>query len=223
MKSLADLITEELSEDLRWREQELALMRKQLVTSATGSLQEKVFLRANLAMIYAHYEGFCKFALEIYLDALDRLKLKRKDLKWPLATYSLGKLHKELLAEKDKTSFFSHMLNEFDRHLDEVAEYERPGQIANLWPDLLEKWLVRLNLGADYVSRERTLLESLVNSRNQIAHGKKLMVSSRSELDKYANAATLAMHEVAIGIADSLETKAYLRYSKVNTILGHAV
>lgn len=223
MTSLSDFVTKQLSDDLRWREEEMALMRKQLIVSPVGSVQEKALLRANLAMIYAHYEGFCKFALESYVDALERLQLKRKDLKWPLATFSLANFHKDLVAEKDRDKFFSRFLTEFDKHLDQTAEYERPPQIANLWPDLLAEWLLRLNLSAHYVKGERTLLDSLVNSRNQIAHGKKLMVSDRSQLDQYAHAAQLAMHEVALGISDALEKKTYKRYGVVQTILGHAV
>ena len=174
-------------------------------------------------MLYAHYEGFCKFALEVYIDALDKLKLKRKDLKWPLATFSLSKFHKELRVEGDRTEFFSRFLSEFDKHLDQTAEYERFPQIANLWPNLLTEWLNRLNLSAHHVASEYTLLESLVTSRNQIAHGKKLIVSSRSQLDQYANAALLAMHEVALGIAEALEKKSYKRHGMVYTILGHAL
>lgn len=223
MSSLADVVTEELSSDLRWREDELAMMRKQLIVAPLGSLQEKVLLRANLAMIYAHYEGFCKFALELYIDSLEKLRLKRKDLNWPLAAFSLANLQKELMAESDRNKFFARFMTEFDKHLDMAAEYERPRQIANLWPDLLAEWLIRLNLSAQYVTSERTLLESLVTSRNQIAHGKKLMVSSRSQLDRYAHAAQLAMHEVALGIADALEKKTYKRHATVCTILGHAV
>lgn len=223
MRSLADLVAQELTDDLKWREDELALMRKQLVVSLPGSLQEKVYLRANLAMIYAHYEGFCKFALEEYIGALEKLQLKRRDLKWPLAAYSLRALHKELTKKTDRTEFFTHFMTEFDKHLDQVADYERPQQIANLWPQLLLEWLGRLDLQSRCVSDERTLLESLVYSRNQIAHGKKLTVASRVELDKYSRAATLAMHEVAIGITEALEKELYKRHSIVNTILGHAV
>ena len=223
MASFADLVTKELSDDLVWREQELAFMRKQLIVAPVGSIQEKTLLRANLAMIYAHYEGFCKFALELYIDALERLKLKRKELVWPLAAFSMGKLHKVLCAETERVAFFSAFINEFEKQLEEVAEYDRLPQIANLWPDLLHDWLSRLDLSSEYVTNGHATLEALVYNRNQIAHGKKLMVASRAELDKFSEAATLAMHEVAVGISEALEKRTYRRHSFVNTILGHAV
>lgn len=223
MSPFAKFYADELDKDLKWREVELAILRKQLLQTTVGSTQERTFLRTNLAMIYAHYEGFCKFALSTYTDALAKLPLKRVDLKWAIAAQSLGKLHNELRAIADPSEYFSKLFQELDTHLNSPATYEKPENVANLWPDLLMSWQKRLGLDSTVVQNEKTRLESLVNSRNQIAHGKNLTVASRSELDKHAEAATLAMHEVAIGITDALDKKLYARASKVMTILPHAI
>ena len=223
MTTFAELFIRQVEDDLKWRENELAILRKQLIQTTVGSAQETTFLRTNLAMIYAHYEGFCKFALTVYIDALEKRNLKRKDLKWHLAAYSLHQFHDELKKEADTASFFSKILTDFDKHLEDKATYERPERIANLWPDLLLLWLARLGLDSTNVLNERTRLETLVFTRNQIAHGKKLTVSDRTELNKHANAAILAMHEVAVGIAYALETESYKRSARVMTIVEHAV
>lgn len=223
MSQLSDFYVKQIEADLDWREKEMAILRKLLFQTAVGSPQETAFLRTNLAMIYAHYEGFCKFALGVYIDALERLALKRVDLKWPIAAQSLGRLHSELRAISDPGEFFTALLGKLDTHLNEKAEYERPENIANLWPDLLMRWQTRLGLDCAAVSSEKTRLDTLVNSRNQIAHGKKLTVANKTELDKHAHAATLAMHEVAVSIADALEKRLYARSANVMTILAHAV
>lgn len=222
MTAFASIFTSQLSSDLRWREEELAILRKQLIQSPAGSAQEKTLLRANLAMIYAHYEGFCKFAIEIYIDALEKLCLRRHELKWPIAAHSLAPLYKELSNTSNQSNFFTKFLDEFDGYLNAEATYERPSNIANLWPDLLSEWLSKFNLGAANILADKALLESLVSNRNQIAHGKRLTIKSRADLDKYAHAATMAMHEVAVGIADALEKKTYRRHANVRTIFNHA-
>lgn len=222
MTIFASLFTNQLSSDLRWREEELAILRKQLIQSPTGSAQEKTLLRANLAMIYAHYEGFCKFALEVYIDALEKLNLKRHELKWPIAAHSLAPLYRELSNESGQTAFFTKFLNEFEDFLNKEATYDRPSNIANLWPDLLSEWLSKFSLDAANILADKALLESLVSNRNQIAHGKRLTIKNREDLDKYAHAATMAMHEVAIGIADALEKKTYRRHAEVRTVFNHA-
>lgn len=223
MSAFSDFYVKEIEADLDWREKELAILRKQLFQTVIGSPQERTFLRTNLAMVYAHYEGFCKFALGVYIDALERLALKRVDLKWPIASQSLKKLHVEMRSIADPTEFFTKLFMEMDTHLKQKAEYERPDNIANLWPDLLMRWQTNLGLQCISVLSEKARLDTLVTSRNQIAHGKKLTVANRAELDKHSHAAALAMHEVAVSIADALEKRLYSRGSQVMTILSHAV
>lgn len=223
MSEFSDFYVKQIEEDLDWREKELAILRKQLFQTSLGSPQERTFLRTNLAMIYAHYEGFCKFALGVYIDALERLALKRIELKWPIASQSLKKLHVEMRSIADPVEFFTKIFTAMDSHFKQTAEYERPDNIANLWPDLLMRWQTNLGLQCISVLNEKTRLDTLVKCRNQIAHGKKLTVANRAELDKHSHVATLAMHEVAIGIADALEKQLYSRNSQVMTILPHAV
>lgn len=223
MNQFAEFYARQIEADLDWREGELAVLRKQLLQTTVGSPQETTFLRTNLAMIYAHYEGFCKFALGVYIDALEKLGLKRVELRWTIAAQSLGKFHGELKGVADPGEYFTKLLNELGSHLDAKASYEKPEGVANLWPDLLMTWLKRLGLDSANIQSEKARLESLVNSRNQIAHGKKLTVANRAELDKHAHAATLAMHEVAIGISEALDKKLYARSANVMTILPHAI
>ena len=63
MSAFSDFYMKQIEADLDWRESELAVLRKHLLSTTVGSTQETTFLRTNLAMLYAHYEGFCKFAL----------------------------------------------------------------------------------------------------------------------------------------------------------------
>jgi MAE_28990/MAE_18760-like HEPN len=223
MSAFADFYMKQIEADLVWRESELAILRKHLLSTTVGSTQETTFLRTNLAMLYAHYEGFCKFALGVYIDALEKLALKRTELKWAIAAQSLGKFHTELKDISNTADYFTKLLNELGLHLDAKASYEKPEAVANLWPDLLMNWLSRLGLESVNVQGEKTRLDSLVSSRNQIAHGKKLTVANRAELEKHVQAATLAMHEVAVGISEALEKKLYTRGASVMTVLPHAV
>lgn len=222
MSTFAGFFIKQIEDDLSWREAELAILRKEVINSTPGTPKHITFLRTNLAMIYAHYEGFCKFAIGIYIDAIEKRKSKRADLKWKIASTSLFEFVNELKNEKEGTDFLKKFLGEFDAALEQNATFERPDNIANLWPNLLIYWLDRLDLNHNNVQQNSKQLDSLVNNRNQIAHGKKLTISTLPQLDEYANAAKLAMHEVAIGIADALEKQLYLRRSRVMTVLGHA-
>lgn len=222
MSTFSDFFTDELTRDLVWREAEMAVLRKSLTLTVSGTPQEQSLLRANVAIVYAHYEGFCKFALNTYIDALKKLHLRRRDLSWGIATYSMRNFHDLLREKNSQIEFFTTLFKEFDSELDKIAEYESPPEISNLWPDLLISWLDKLGLGYSIIEEHQAVLHSLVDNRNKIAHGKRLTIAKRSDFDKYFEVATSAMHEVAIEISNSLETKKYKRHSHVNTIFGHA-
>lgn len=222
MSAFSDLYTKELEKDLNWREIELAILKRHLQQASVGSVQEKALLRANLAMVYAHYEGFCKFALGIYVQALNKRKLKRKFLKWPIALHSLNDFFLELKAESRPDKFFDKFFEEFEVKLEEIGNLDNIAETSNLWPDLLIGWLQRLDLPTKNISDQEQYLKELVNSRNKIAHGEILHIKDKEVFAKYANAANLAMHEVAIEIAESLEKKAYQRHNIVHSIFAHA-
>jgi len=53
-------------------------------------------------------------------------------------------------------------------------------------------------------------LNKLVNQRNEIAHGKKLVISTLAEYQPYEEAAFLVMHELGVAVVECLEKKDYL-------------
>ena len=53
-------------------------------------------------------------------------------------------------------------------------------------------------------------LRSLVARRNDIAQGQKMTISHLAEYAEYENAAVVVMHELAISVLESLESKSYL-------------
>ncbi|MYN01551.1 hypothetical protein GTP41_05515 [Pseudoduganella sp. DS3] len=220
--AFAELFVKEIVNDLVWREAELAIMRKQLLQTTVSSPQEQTLLRANVALLYAHYEGFCKFCVGVYIEALKKRKLKRKDLKWKIAAHSMKQFFLELKRHEHHDEFFTQFMDELNDRLDETAEFDNIGETSNLWPDLLLSWLNRLDLKSKNVEEQTHYLHELVYSRNKIAHGQRLTIATREAFDSYFKAAMLAMHEVALGVADALEQRSYQRFSVVSTILNHA-
>ena len=201
----------------------MAILRKSLAITTPGTPQEQSLLRANLALIYAHYEGFCKFAINTYIDALKRLNLRRKDLSWNIAAYSMKDFFERLKKKESQNDFFSTFINDFNNEIEGHARYDSPPEIANLWPDLLILWLKKLDLGYSIIDSHRAILHALVDNRNKIAHGKKLTISNKVDLDQYFQVATSAMHEVAIEICEALESKRYQRNDFPSTTLHHSL
>ena len=80
---------QELEDDFQWREAELATFKVLIMRADEGTARHKALLRALWVMLYAHYEGYCKFVLQTYLDALMQRKLPRIDYKDPIIAFSM--------------------------------------------------------------------------------------------------------------------------------------
>src|SRR6185295_4756349 len=61
----------EIEEDLSWRLDELRFFQNQLATLDSEQERER-FRRALVLLLYAHFEGFCKFALSLYVNSINR-------------------------------------------------------------------------------------------------------------------------------------------------------
>jgi MAE_28990/MAE_18760-like HEPN len=63
-------IRAELESEQTWRQDEIRFFRNQPV-SLSNSSQQMQFRRALVLMLYAHYEGFSKFAFLQYVKAVN--------------------------------------------------------------------------------------------------------------------------------------------------------
>ena len=64
----------ELEGELTWRIDELRFLRNQLADIPSYS-DKKRFRKALVVTLYSHYEGFCKFAMLLYVKAVNEVAL----------------------------------------------------------------------------------------------------------------------------------------------------
>jgi len=201
-----------LEDELNWREAELASLKMLVLDSQAGSVRRQSLLRALWTLLYAHYEGFCKFAWDFYLENLEHLGLKREDCCTAIARFSLAKRFKELRGDTSDESLWEACGDDFDEWMKQALQFElRLETNYNLWPNLLRRNSSKIDLPSEVVSVNELKLKTLVARRNDIAHGKKMVISSLDEYKLYEDAAVLVMHELAVAVLDCLENKTYLK------------
>jgi len=204
--------TKQLEQDLSWREAELATLKLLVSESTPGSVRRTSLLRALWVMLYAHYEGFFKFAWDLYLEELERLGVQRSKSIATLARFSLAKNFRNVRKNLSANSLWECFTAHFDAWMREQLQFEvRLETESNLWPNLAIENSTEVGLAATKVAAYEIELRALVSRRNDIAHGKNMVVQSLAEYQKYEDAATLAMHELAISVLETLEKKHYLR------------
>jgi len=201
-----------LEEELTWREAELASLKLLVLDSPRGSVRELSLLRALWIMLYAHYEGFCKFAWDFYLENVERVGVAREVCCVPIARFSLAKRFSEVRGDTSVESLWSVCTTHFGEWMKEQLGFEIHLETkSNLWPNLLKENSAAVDLPFAMVDKNELKLKALVSRRNDIAHGKKMVVATLEDYKPYEDAALLVMHELAVAVLDCLERKTYLK------------
>lgn len=206
MSSLSDV----LEADLNWREGELASFKIAILSAERKTVRESALLRGAWAILYSHYEGFCKFAWDSYLDELEKKEIPRSELCSDMAALSLRKSFKTLrgaLSDKDLWEFGSSKFSEMQAA---IATFEEKLETdSNLWPNLYRDNAHTLGVSPTLIDKYATQIKTLVARRNDIAHGQKMTVKDIQEYQEYESAALLVMHDLALCLIDSIEKESY--------------
>jgi hypothetical protein len=215
--SNSDALSQSLEADIDWRFAELATLRIQAVTSTNRSTLHQAILRALVALLYAHYEGFCKFAIRSYMDTLIKSGINRSALKKSIKILSLSVVFAKLKSDLSPGSCWSFFESDLPLALSQAIDFPRnkdgdfvlDGE-SNLYANLLKSNLASLELPTDFVDSHTIRINSLVGRRNEIAHGKPLFIKQLNDYEELEHDVSLLMYELAYALVDALDTQAYL-------------
>ena len=133
----------QIESDLAWREAELAFFREMLAAKKYSEVRTRTLFRAAWALLYAHYEGFSKFCLDLYLDFVRKRHSHCRSLPQRLFIFLIDKEIRKAknLPSDEIVSFF---LNEFTSLRDSAPLSAQVDTQSNLWPDRLKQLLMQL-------------------------------------------------------------------------------
>lgn len=197
-------VLDSLTRDLDWRETEIASMRLLLLSGSVSTTQNTVLLRAAWALLYAHYEGFCKNTLTTFFDAAQGSGVKCSALPSPMKIHALGDALRQLrnlpnpdcLAEIESFS---------ESYLDKTPEFPEVDTRSNLWPNVLVELMEIADLSPAKVQEHRVKLATLVARRNGIAHGENNMIPEFSYYKSYEDAVYEVIYDLAFQVEEKLQ------------------
>lgn len=224
----ANELREELEEELRWRQEELAFFKNQL--SNINSEEDSCRYRKSLVfLLYSHFEGYVKIALQIYIKYLNSLSLHQRDV---IPALAAAGMHKEFLAYENldrKCSVFrTHLpddtsLHRFYRRVDFIEQMDEfQNKIlhledtlidteSNLWYVVLQKNLYKLGLSITVFEEHSSDIDALVNRRNSIAHGNSRAGVTEAEFSKWENKVYRMLSDITRLLYDYANHQRYLK------------
>lgn len=201
-----------LEQDLKWREAELASLKRLAIIATTESVTYHGLLRAMWALLYAHFEGFTKFCWDTVLDHVQSQNIPAKELNAKFTLLALEPDFKLLRAGLNASSiwgFFESALPEALKKSATFPDDSRLSTESNLWPNIFERESERIGIQCAELKKHRPRMKALVARRNDIAHGKGMIISNLDEYQVYEHAAYCLMHELAIKSIEIIDSQSY--------------
>lgn len=173
IRTLTEL-QDSLDVEMSWRVKEIGAFR---VASRVGGPERRFFIRAGIALVYAHWEGFIKNASENYLNFVHNQGHTYLELKSCFAIFGLkGKLHTLSTSRKSAPNIeafefiFSEMEKRARMNMSSAIDTE-----SNLTSKVFVNIANSLDINIKgYETKFNLIDESLVSRRNKVAHGEYL-------------------------------------------------
>jgi len=231
----------QLEYDLTWRQDELRHLRNQFgLTSISGEGYYNLYSKVLVVMLYSHFEGFCKYAFKLYIDAINDDQITCLDASEYIAAAYLTDIFQDIENPQRKNNKRCHLFKgplepksiekfrQFFQHIRFIGEIENilstkihisdkisdniVDTKSNLGPDVVEKILYRLGLPHDNFGEYNGKIRTLVSFRDEFAHGKSnIRCINMTDYNNIETEIYSFMSELMILLTDAIDAKYYLK------------
>lgn len=225
-------IRAEMEEELTWRQREIVFLKNVMMRISKEEDRER-YRKSLVVMLYAHFEGFCKTCLLIYIKVINDLNLTRKEANDYLVTLSMegifngyDNLDRKCKTFKrelpDDTNFHrfyrrADLVLQFNEFLDEklVIADSVINTESNLWYHVLKKNLFKLGIDYTVFDKYQSSINILVNKRNSIAHGSEKFGISENDCEKIQEDIVEVMNNIIKILMKNLKDESFKKLVKV--------
>jgi hypothetical protein len=202
---------------------------KNLIAPVADPFDQDEYRKSLVVVLYAHFEGFCVFALQHYLLAVNRARIDCKSAVPAILAGSWEPVFNAMEHGDQKCRIFNrplpnderlhrhwrrrHFVEEMDRLLAEPVHMPEDAIDAesNLKPEVLQRNLFLCGLDHRFVDPHTETIHNLLGRRNRIAHGDERRGVPSIEYERYES----AVFEICYRLIEFLtEAHANARYQK---------
>lgn len=221
------IFQEQLELEREWREAEIRFLHN--LQGGLNDVDRIRVRRSIVCLLYAHIEGFVRFAFSLYVDQVNSKGLTCKDVSPAIAAAAFAKEFKALKDVNKKSAFFINALPDdkhlhgFAREIDFIAGigdfYNHPVIIGDgyinteskVGREVLEKMLFQVGLEYTDLKDAYSPLNRLLNVRNDIAHGKRKQGIDDDDYRVFLGCCKSVIETVSRRLTNSFGSEKYLR------------
>lgn len=141
-----------------------------------------------IPMLYAHWEGFAKEVLQLYVEFLEKSAVAQREVQANLLAYSWSGSFRKLtgnLTHEKKVELIERFLGSLTESLAFEKRERDIDTKSNLFFEVLEDLARCFCLDIDPMREQSKKLDALVNRRNNIAHGGREQKLEDSDIADY--------------------------------------
>ncbi|GAA0626340.1 MAE_28990/MAE_18760 family HEPN-like nuclease [Thalassospira tepidiphila] len=203
-------LQDKLDQELSWRIKEISYVKSAI--RGSKELPKRTLLRAGVAILYSHWEGFIKNASVDYLNFINCTGETYSNLK-DCFVFLGAKKHLNTLAETKKAEMGVASLNFLRDKLDEPVNINYELAIdtqSNLSSSVFENIAKTINVQLTFYQPYYNLIdESLLSKRNKIAHGETLNIEGK-DWEKLSDEVIKLMRKYKTDIENNATLKDYI-------------
>lgn len=184
---MACSVIDEIIEENRWRDGEFAKFKVN-----SKKVEESLWNRMCLPMIYAHWEGYVVNSLKILIGHLNELELQPNDVETNIIVLGLADSYKPL---SGKQSFNQRckFTNDFKVIFQSAIKFEKTIDTkSNLNSKVLNQLCEIFGFSFEVFSEVTSDIDRIVTFRNKIAHGENSIIPITDSIEKYITSVTTA-------------------------------
>ncbi len=178
-------LTDKLAEDLAWRKRELSEVKSLVEAKKVSQQRHETLLRSGVCILYSHWEGFVKSAVNAYVDYVRLQKLTYQELASNFLALAMKSKLKDA-QETNKPSLYIPVCDFFLSGLNQrcVLPKDAISTGSNLSSETFREIAKVLGIDFSYYSTKSKLIDiQLLKKRNEIAHGNYLILDREEYRD----------------------------------------
>lgn len=223
---------EAIKKDYSRRYSELSKLKEKLLSDQGDTDIDNEFRKVVLVFLYANYEGFIKYSLELYIETINSLELKCCDVNYSIALSSINKYIDNIYSQEKHPKLKNFLpddtkLHAMYRKIEFLKKYDNfwntnvsiPDEIinteSNLMPYVLKKLLYILGLDIDWIDNKIVgNITRLVKTRHNIAHGVFIKSIDKKSYNEIENSVFEILDNVTKLLINNLTNGLYLKSNK---------
>lgn len=218
----------EIEADQAWRQDEIRFFQNRL-SDLDSESDKNQFRRALILILYAHFEGFFRFALAHYIRTINRENVSCKEARSALVAATMAEVFRDLRNPNSKCAEFRNTLpddaklHRFARDKEFVERFQQfegrrvnisddaVDTESNLKPPVIRKNLYHLGFAPDKFAAFEGQVNKLLAFRNPISHGETRKGVDAANYESLRDAAFDIMDAIKRDIMQAIEKREYLR------------